>query len=327
MKKYLYYPNFEPPNRAWLKFATLYLEKLESIVPYHRQHLISEDYRRISEETDLVEMYSPEYHQGERASINAIEEAEKFIRQPYRRSQLLNRINVTRDWRNEENWNYQIFAEKFSYQWGEFCEENGIGRRNAEGLELPRDLAFIFMTHLAKEISFERNGSIITDNIQFDNYSNFSRVLNPRIINRNKFIKGIFNLVVPANISEISFPTLIEFRNRNRERIAAFNRQIDNIEESIGEGITEREFVDSFNNIYSELTNEVLQTGIGLASIPFAAYILVNNPTALSAEYSKEILGALGIGIGGTYAVKRALFNTRERRLCKKYLTNLERLR
>ncbi|MEJ5053675.1 hypothetical protein [Sphingobacterium sp. MYb382] len=327
MKKFIYYPNLEPPNTEWLKFSILYLEKIESIVPYGRQHLISDDYRRLSNETDLVEMYSPEFLQGERASIKSIEEAEKFLQNPYGRGPLMNRINIERSWRDERNWTYQIFAEKFSYQFGEFCERERIGRRNGEGLILPKELAFLFMTHLAQEISYERNGSIITDNIEFDNYSNFSRVYNPGTSNKNKFMKGIINLLVPANISDIGFDRLIEFRNQNRERITTFNNQINLLEESIGNGITERQFIDSFNDIYSDLTREIVLMGIGLASIPFATYMLINNPQALSAEYSKEILGALGLGLGGTYAVKRALFDTREKRLCKKYLTNLKRLK
>lgn len=327
MKKFLYYPNLEPPNTEWLKFSILYLEKFESIVPYGRQHLISDDYRRLSNETDLVELYSPEYMQGERASIKSIEEAQKFLSNPYGRSPLMNRINVQRSWKDERNWTYQIFSEKFSYQFGEFCENEQIGRRNGEGLILPKELAFLFMTHLAKEISYERNGSIITDNIEFDNFSNYSRVFNPETRNRNKFMKGIINLLVPANISEIGFDRLIEFRNQNRERITAFNNQINILEESVGDGVTERQFINSFNDIYSDLTREIVLMGIGLASIPFATYMLINNPQALSAEYSKEILGALGIGIGGTYAVKKALFDTREKRLCKKYLTNVERLK
>jgi hypothetical protein len=183
------------------------------------------------------------------------------------------------------------------------------------------------MTHLAQEISYERNGSIITDNVEFDNYSNFSKIYNPGIRNRNKFMKGIINLLVPANISEIGFDRLIEFRNENRERITAFNNQINLLEESIGNGITERQFIDSFNDIYSDLTREIVLMGIGLASIPFATYMLINNPQALSAEYTKEILGAVGLGIGGTFSVKRALFDTREQRLCKKYLANVERLK
>ncbi len=327
MKKFIYYPNLEPPNTEWLKFSILYMEKFESIVPYGRQHLISDEYRRLLNETDLVEMYSPEFMQGERASIKSIEEAQRFLQNAYGRGPLMNRINIERSWRTERNWTYQIFSEKFSYQFGEFCEQEGIGRRNGEGLILPKELAFIFMTHLAQEISYERNGSIITDNVEFDNYSNFSKIYNPGVRNRNKFMKGIINLLVPANISDISLERLIEFRNQNRERITAFNNQINLLEESIGNGVTERQFINSFNEIYSELTSEIVLMGIGLASIPFAAYMLINNPQALSAEYSKEILGALGIGIGGTYAIKRALFDTREKRLCKKYLTNVERLK
>ena len=183
------------------------------------------------------------------------------------------------------------------------------------------------MTHLAQEISHVRNGSIITDNIEFDNYSNFSKVYDPAIIYRDKFMKGIINLLVPANISEIGFDRLIEFRNQNRERITAFNNQINLLEESIGNAVSERQFIDSFNNIYSELTKEIVLMGSGIASISLATYMLITNPQALSAEYAQEILGAVGLGLGGTYAIKKALFDTREKRLCKKYLTNVERLK
>ncbi|WP_435577897.1 hypothetical protein [Gilvibacter sp.] len=327
MKKFIYYPNLEPPNTEWLKFSILYMEKFESIVPYDRRHLISDEYNRLLNETDLVEMYSPEYMQSERATIKSIEEAQKFLQNPYGRGPLMNRINIERSWRTERNWTYQIFTEKFSPQFSEFCESERIGIRNGQGLMLPKELAFIFMTHLAQEISYERNGSIITDSVEFDNYSNFSRVYNPGVRNRNKFMKGIINLLVPANISEISFDRLIEFRNRNREHISAFNNQISLLEDSIGNGITEREFINSFNQVYSELTREIILMGIGLASIPFATYMLINNPQALTAEYTKEILGAIGISAAGTYAIKRALFDTRERRLCKKYFTNVERLK
>ena len=248
--------------------------------------------------------------------------------QYYRVSEILSQASGFPPFTFVFHWPFRLcFPEKFSFHFGEYCEDHGIGQRNGEGLLLPKELAFLFMTHLAKEISHERNGAIITDNVEFDNYSNFSRVHDPRIRTRLKFMKGIVNLLVPANLSEIPFDRLIQFRNQNREQIQAFNRQIDLIEESIGNGITEREFIESFNAIYSELTREIVLMGIGLASIPLASYVLINNPEALTAEYSKEILGALGIAIGGTYAVKRALFDTRDRRSCKKYLTNIERLK
>ena len=121
MKKLLYYPNLEPPSTEWLKFSILYLEKFESIVPYNRQHLISDDYRRLTQETDLVSLYAPTYDQGERASIKAIEQTEKILNNPHKRSFLFNSVNIYRKWKDENNWNYTIYSEKFSHQWKEYC--------------------------------------------------------------------------------------------------------------------------------------------------------------------------------------------------------------
>ena len=327
MKKYLYYPSFEPPNTEWLKFSLLYLEKFESIVPYERQHLISDDYRQISNETDLVDLYSPNYQQGERASEKAIWQVERILNHPYRTSGRFNRINLKRQWENRLNWNFQIYSEKFSYQFGQFCVENKIGRQNANGLLLPRELAFLFMTHLAKEISYDRNGSIITDNTEFDHYTNYSRVYKPATRKRNEFMKGIIQLIIPTDISNISFSDLIEFRNKNRQRISEFNAQIENVEDSIGNGLTETEFIESFKNSYKELSDQILLLGARASIIPLASYMLINDPTALTEEYAKNILTALGIGLGGYFAVKNSLINTQSKRSCKKYFTNVSLLK
>ncbi|WJJ96581.1 hypothetical protein [Algibacter luteus] len=327
MKKYLYYPSFEPPNTEWLKFSLLYLEKFESIVPYERQYLISDDYRQISNETDLVDLYSPSFQQGERASEKAIWQAERILNHPYRTSGRFNRINLKRDWNNKLNWNFQIYSEKFSYQFGQFCVENKIGVQNADGLLLPKELAYLFMTHLAKEISFDRNGSIITDNSEFDHYTNYSRVFKPAVRHRNEFMKGILQLIIPTDISNVSFNQLIEFRNQNRNRISEFNRQIENVEDSIGNGLTEQAFIESFKNSYKELTEQILLLGARATVIPLASYMLINDPNALTEEYAKNILTALGIGLGGYFAVKKSLINTESKRSCKKYFANVSLLK
>lgn len=327
MKKYLYYPNLEPPNTEWLKFSLLYLERFESIVPYNRQHLISDNYRQISNETDLVELYPPTYEQGERASEKAIWQAERVLKQAYRTSGRFNRINLYRDWQNKVNWNYQIYSEKFSYQFGQFCLENKIGQQNVDGLLLPKELAFMFMTHLAKEISYERNGSIITDNREFDNYTNYSRVFKPSVRKRHEFIKGVLQLQIPDNISDISFGELISFRNKNRDRISEFNRQIENVEDSIGNGLTEQGFIDSFKSANKDLMEQIVLLGTRASMIPLATYMLINDPNALIEEYARNILTALGIGLGGYYAVKKSLINTDSKRSCKKYLTNVSLLK
>lgn len=92
MKKYIYYPNFEPPENEWLKFSILYLDKFESIIPYNRQHLISNDYRKLQNETDLVDFFSPEYYQGEQASLKAISEAERIIKRTTNQASFLTEL-------------------------------------------------------------------------------------------------------------------------------------------------------------------------------------------------------------------------------------------
>lgn len=327
MKKFIYYPNFEPPDNEWLKFAILYLDKFESIVPYNRRHLVSDEFRQLENETDLLNMFSPDYSQGERASIKAIQESERFMNRTYTTSSLFNRVNIQRDWRNPDSWEYQIFGEKFSHSWAEYCESERIGRRNQNGLMLPKSLAFLYMTHLAKEIAFDREGNIITDNLEYDRYTSYARIKSTNTNVRDKFMRGIIELKIPQNLNSISFDKLIEFRNNNRELIQAFNSQINVIEHSISNGLTEQNFIDNYNYTLKELTKEIIKLGIDIAIIPLAFYTLIQNSDALNQEYVKEILGSLSVLGGGYFGVRKSLYDNREERLCKKYLTRLSHLR
>jgi len=329
MEPLIYYPTFEPPTDIWLKFSLLYFENFKPIVPYCRQHLLSANFRRVENETDLVTLYSPEYNVGYRASLQAIEEAKKILNNTYERSYLFGQIDVLRNWRNPSNWTFLVCREKFSEEWVYFCESNNIGKRtpDSDGILLPEGLAFLFMTYLAKEIAFIKSAAIITDNNRFDNFTNYSRVTTPTIDNRTRFAKGLFNLLVPKNLADIPFERLIEFRNQNRRLITSFNSELDNVQNKIGNGYTHQDFIDRFNNIYSEFNENILLQGFGIASIPFAAYILIKNNQATTPEYVKEILGSLGIIFGGGYSLSRVLKDKETKRYCKKYITNLGRLR
>jgi len=326
MQRLIYYPTFEPPDKEWLKFSLLYLEEFQPIVPYNRRDEFSDEYKKLIDETDLINPFSPDYSQGNRASFKAIQEAEAFL-SAERRSGPFKTTRLKEKWQDVTQWNYLIYEEKFSYDFVQFCKDNKIGKRISEGLLLPDELGFIFMTHLAKEIAYDRDASIITDHIKFDDYTNISRTISKGTQKRNKFAKGIINLIVPQNLGYIDFNQLIEFRTKNRELISVFNHEIDRMQESIGNAVTERSFIDSYNHIYSEISKTVLLTGIGIASLPFAAYILINNPNALAAEYVKETLGGLGVILGGTYALDKLWIDMKDKRYCKKYLANLARLK
>lgn len=327
MEPLIFYPTFEPPSDTWLKFSLLYFENFRPIVPYNRRHLISDTFRRIQSETDLVSLYAPDYEEGHRASLKAIEEVDKILSATYERSPLFNQINILRKWNTPSNWSFLVYGEKFSDNWAYYCEQNKIGKRTNDGILLPEELAFLFMTYLAKEIAFKESAAIITDNNKFDNYTNYSRASYPMVNRKSRFAKGIINLLVPKNLTDISFTKLIEFRNRNRELIKVFNQELNNIQQKIGNGYSEHDFIESYNNIYSEFSREIILQGIGIASIPFAAYILLESQQATTPEYVREILGALGIVLGGMYSLHKGLQETSTKRYCKKYLTNLERLR
>lgn len=339
MEPLIYFPTFEPPSDLWLKFSLLYFENFKPIVPLNRQYLLSDNFRRIENKTDLLTLYSPGNDETYRASLRAIEEVERILRYPSDRSELFHtqnpqdisqlcyHTNILKKWRNQNNRKFLIYEEKFSNNWARFCVSNNLGEAVEGGILLPEELAFLYMTYLAKEIAFIENAAIITDNNRFDNFTNYARLTTPTVERRTKFAKGLFNFLVPQNLSEIPFEKLIKFRNKNRKLISVFNRELSNVQDKISEGCTHQDFINNYNNIYSEFSKEILTQGLGIASIPFAAYMIMQNPSATTPEYVHEVLGALGIILGGGYALNRGLKDTEAKRCCKKYLINLKRLR
>jgi hypothetical protein len=325
MQKLIYYPSFEPPDKEWLKFALLYLEEFEPIVPLNRQQELSDEYKILINETDLIKPFSPDYSQGHRASLNTIKEAEYLLNSGDRPSSF-NIVRLKEKWQNSKNWDFHVYEEKFSYDFIEFCKRHNIGKRTGDGLLLPEELAFMFMTQLAKEIAYDKDAAIITDNIRFDDYTNMSRTFSRSTQVRNRFAKGVVNLLIPQNLGEVDFRKLIKFRNVNRKLIRTFNTEIDNIQHLISNGLTEKVFIEKFNNIYSEISTAILLQGIGIASIPLAAYILIKNPQALAPEYIREIFGGIGVILGGTFELKKLWIDNKDKRYCKKYMANLKQL-
>jgi len=326
MEPLIYYPTFEPPTEIWLKFALLYFENFKPIVPRERTYHLSDDFRRIIDNTDLVSLYSPDYSDGYNASLVAIEETERYFNAPHSRSFLLREHNVITKWQNPDNWKFEVCQEKFSIDWSQYCLEKNIGRRTNEGILLPEELAFLFMTFLAKEVAFKESAAIITDSNKYDSVTNFYRASTPSINGINCFSKNIIQLLVPTDLEGVSFSKLIAFRNRNRDLIREFNLQIEKVQDKIASGYSDRDFIDSFNNVNSEIAKEILRFGLGTVAIPFAFYTLLHNPAALESAYSKEVLSALGVVVGGVFGLRKGLKDNRSRRYCKKYFSELETL-
>ena len=104
MNDLIYYPGFEIADQRCLKFALLYLDRIRPIIPdrvTYGSEYISDSFRRVMNETNLIDPYSPNYHEGRIASIQACEEIERVLTFPDR------------------------YAECFSYSNGNSMLENG----------------------------------------------------------------------------------------------------------------------------------------------------------------------------------------------------------
>ncbi|MBA4241440.1 MAG: hypothetical protein C0448_11995 [Sphingobacteriaceae bacterium] len=327
MNKTIYFPSFEPPTQSWLKFALLYMDNFNPIIPDRGLGNISQQYRDIINNTDLITPYNPQYLQGERASIKAIEFIERVKNNVNTHSSILNRPNLIRDFTNDINKEFFIYQEKFSMHWQDYCRENNFSENHDGGILVSEELGFIYMSFLAEEIAFDEEMSIITDNNKFDNFLNYKRSIPRATIARHSFAQGIMSLVVPKNISEISVSSLIDFRNNNRELIRSFNLELDNSLNNIQEAVTQKQFIERFNNIYSDLSREIIAQGIGFATIPLGTYLLIKNPLASTPEYIRDIMGGIGLLLTGRIAISGRWKEIVNQRNCKRYITNLERLR
>jgi hypothetical protein len=324
MKDLIYFPYFEPQNDKWLKFSLLYVDEFRPIIPYNRKEDISDLYKQIMEETDLVKSYSPDYAEGSTASQKTIDEIEYLLANIQNKNYLFDYRNLFESIQN--NRNYLIYREKFSYEFEQYCSEKNLADKHDNGLYLSEELAYVFMTNLAKEISYKTNSSIITDSNKFQNYSNSKRILNQNNQQKMNLAENIIDLKLPKNIDQIEFNKLIKFREKNRTLLKVFNNELDKISDADINDITTYNFLQNYNEIYIELMKKIAIFGIAGASIPFSIYTLFNDNDISTFDYTKEMTSAIG-GISGIgFAIKDVMKDTKEKRQTIKYFANLEKI-
>jgi len=326
MQDLIYFPNFEPQNNRWLKFALLYIDEFRPIIPYSRKDDISDTYKRIQEETDLVNSYSPNYSEGKIASDKTINEIEELFINIKDKNYLFDYQNIHDNIKNKRE--YLIYQEKFSSEFERYCIERNLATQSSNGLYLSEELGYIYMTNLANEIAYIENSSIITDKIKFTNYSNSKRIQNQKTQRKMKLAESVIDLKLPVNIDDISFNDLIKFRNKkkNRKLLKSFHKELNKINESDINNITTYGFLQDYNEIYSELIAKISVFGVSGASIAFTMYSLLENNDMSTFDYAKELTSTLG-GISGIgYGIYDVMKETREKRQVLKYFANLSKL-
>src|SRR3712207_3641146 len=110
MRELIYYPDFEVKDANWLKFALLYLRRLDSIVPETANENLSELYRKLRSETDLLALHRPDPEEGRDATRDAIGYAEDILKHStlYDISQ-----EELESWRRPEKHDYILWRAKY----------------------------------------------------------------------------------------------------------------------------------------------------------------------------------------------------------------------
>lgn len=329
MKRVIYYPGFEVEDINWLKFALLYLEKLEPIIPYTGDKHLSELYRRLLDGTDLLHINRPEYEEGTKANYDAIDVVEKILKNPARYVRVFNTPNVVERWRNPNKQKYLLFEEKYTDAWEHFCIKEHLAKPSHQGLLISGELAYIYMTFFAHAIGDSRGVPPMTDRRRLDLLSIMGRRATRQQEKEIDVAHGVIQLKLPANIRNIEVSEIIKFRNRRGwdKKLKAFHTEFDKFFRNVENGETSEKFVKSFGNIYKDFSDEIVKIGVGAASFGLGVWMFVNSPQITQANYIKEVLAGTSLTIGSVIGIRTTWKNTETKRYCRKYLASLGRIK
>ncbi|MBD2093340.1 hypothetical protein H6F67_26195 [Microcoleus sp. FACHB-1515] len=327
MQDLIYYPGFEIQNPDWLKFALLYLDKLNPIIPKTGDQYLSSLFQRLKDETDLIEMHRPRDDEGFRATLDAIEEIEKVLSNPYRYAEVFHREDVDQIWKDSTSWRATLFRDKYTGVFEKFCIQNKLGKPCQNGLQLHRDVLWIYMTILSQVIADARGISAITDNPFLDKFSIFARKANVTDEHVVEAAQCVLNLKLPANLSSLSLEDIIRHRNRSgfREKQKAFHLELNNFLSSVEAGNLER-FSESPDNILKDFADDILLLSTGVLSFGAGVWVAVQSPLTVGVGVAMIAQG-LDQTANRYVSIKSTWKNTKSKRFARRYLSDLSTLK
>lgn len=327
MREYIYYPGFEVRDELWLKFALLYIEKINPIIPPSADARMSAAYQQLTDNTDLIEPHRPTDIDSFRASEIAITTIERALRRPASYSRVFKESYLSK-WQNQGTHGYTLYWEKFTDDFESFCTKNCIGTKCDEGIRLPEDLAFLYMTYLAIEIGKERNLPIITDYQKYDRIKNTFTYGQKQKESAENAARYLIKLAVPSNLSEIPLAEIIRLRESQDYllMLKAFNRELSKYLDAIKDGevsfVGFQDYLDSKNTIMGTF----LQRSWQLASVVLGTWILFPEPTM--GHILRNTVVGMGAFVTDSVINYKNIKQTHSDNInASRFLTNLQSLR
>ena len=331
MEKFLYYPYIETTNDNWLKYALLYLDKLSIISPPNKDKYLSNKFKRIKNDTDLILLHKPDYNDAENASNKSIDLIEKILKHPERYSSSLNSSSITSHWKNKDYYDCLLFNEKFTEPFKTFCCDRDIAKRTDEGLKLSSSLNNIYMSFLANYIANRNNYSSITDNKDMDRFVGLTdfNAANSKTDTHFKTARGIIDLKLPSNLDKISFEKVLELRNKpdfsNRRK--AFNIALAKLLENFENGEITNDFLKEYEEIKSDFISKLTSFGFGVFSIVLGVYLSINTTNFQIANLIKDMSGLITFSTNNNSNLKKIMRETKRKKLVRNYLIDLNNVK
>lgn len=227
MQRLLYYPNFEIQNEDFLKFALIYIDEIQPIIPYRAYDELSDTMQDILRDTDLIMPYNPSQDNGELASALAIRYLEDYFKfdDPMYNLGTGRRID-------KENRNYTLYYDKYAPKFENYCLENKLGERCDEGIRINQGIAYIYMSILADIISKENEIDMITDDSHYADYwLRGNGIRNRKLDQTINKAKSTIECQIPVDMRNIPVSQFIKLRSAREfeEARRSFVRELNSI--------------------------------------------------------------------------------------------------
>lgn len=330
MKGLIYYPNFESTDETWLKYALIYIDELSSIIPLSGIGERSDLYRKLENETDLLSIYKPKYLEGLDATDITLSIIERIHKCPQAYAEILHHVNAPRVWQDQSQQTYKLYQEKYSLNWEMFCLENDYARKGNGGLLISEQLGSLYMSVLAQTIADKSSKSIITDDQKVENLTFF---LKSKDISAEQQLqcnaKAVVNLLLPENIENIPLNKIIALRNRNgfKEYQNAFANALENFYKNIEGGQTNQEFINKYTSSFSDFNENILSLSLSTVSFGLGTYLMLSNEHYSSTEIGKQITDVLQCTLLGGYSLAKTFETSGPKRKCRRFITNLKKIK
>lgn len=218
MRNKLYYPYINIRDEEFLKYAILYYDKLNLIVPGSIR--LNEKMRTVSESTDLFVEIKPE--NSYQICCDAAKYTIAFINE---RMKTDSNFDI---YRNQHT--SRLYEGKFNWEFRDYCERNRLLTYCKDGIKVHPVIASEYMTNLANLIAGQKDMDIVTDTVKYADYhlnSYFCRMNDS--INQDEVMRREFQFILPVDMSRISVERIVAFRNHNEyaSMRQAFQRYVE----------------------------------------------------------------------------------------------------